>query len=128
MPRCIGHKPDGSACQRIVPTAHSYCYSHDPERQAERTRNAAIGGRSKASAEVRALKAEIRTLIADVRAGSIDRNDASVMVGAYRALRDYIELERRVVETDELMTRLRDLEEAHASAATHGRNGAAAWG
>jgi hypothetical protein len=50
-----------------------------------------------------------------VRAGNVDRNDASVMVSAYRALRDYIELERRVVEQDELLVRLSELEAAHES-------------
>ena len=40
--------------------------------------------------EVRDLKEEIRNLIADVRSGRIDRNDAGVIIQAYRALKDLI--------------------------------------
>src|SRR5829696_546683 len=118
MARCIGHKPDGGRCGRIVGAEHSYCYSHDPRRADERSRNAAAGGRGKASKEVRTLKGEIRTLIAEVRIGALDRNDAGVMVSGYRALKDFIELERRVIEQDELLARLQVLEEAQASPAT----------
>ena len=61
--------------------------------------------------EVRDIKAEIRQLIADVKAGELDRNDASVMVRAYRALKDYVELERRVKETDQLAEQVEELME-----------------
>src|SRR5215203_2162571 len=124
MARCVGHKPDGGRCGRIVGAENSYCYSHDPRRADERSRNAAAGGRGKASAEVRKLKAEIRTLIADVREGSVDRNDASVMVSGYRALKDFIELERRVQEQDKLLERLERLEAAQPGSA---QNGGRAW-
>ena len=112
MPRCAAITRAGTPCERIVRSPDRFCFAHDPDESERRSRNAATGGRSKASAEVRKLKAEIRTLIADVREGSVDRNDAGTMIAGYRALRDYIELERRVVETDELMARLAQLEEA----------------
>ena len=56
MPRCAGKKEDGSPCERIVGASHTYCYSHDPGRAAERRRNASRGGRSKANAEIAGLK------------------------------------------------------------------------
>jgi hypothetical protein len=62
MPRCAGKKEDGSPCERIVGASHSYCYSHDPERAAERRRNASRGGRSKANAEIAGLKAQLKNL------------------------------------------------------------------
>jgi hypothetical protein len=125
MPRCIGHKPDGGRCGRIVGAEHSYCYSHDPGRADERSRNAAAGGRGKASKEVRDLKAEIKAVIADVKSGALDRNDAAAMISGYRALRDYLELERRIAEQDELLARLVALEEAQASP---GGGTGRAWG
>jgi hypothetical protein len=42
MPRCAGKKEDGSPCERIVGASHTYCYSHDPKRAAERRPNAAV--------------------------------------------------------------------------------------
>jgi hypothetical protein len=123
MPRCIGHTPDGSRCGRIVGAEQSYCYSHDPRRAEERSRNAAAGGRGKASKEIRDLKGEIKRVIADVRGGDLDRNDAAAMISGYRALHAYLELERRVAEQDELLARLLALEEAQCA-----QNGARAWG
>jgi len=41
----------------------------------------------------------------------VDRNDAAVVVQVCRALRDYIELERRVKTTDELAAQIAELRE-----------------
>src|SRR5215213_10489479 len=60
MPRCAGRKEDGSPCERIAGASHTYCYSHDPKRAAERRRNASRGGRSKANAEIAGLKAQLK--------------------------------------------------------------------
>ena len=79
---------------------------------------ASRGGRGKANREVAALKDEIRDVIADVKSGELDRNDAAVMVQAYRALLEYIKLERTVVLEDDLAARIQELERGqrpHAS-------------
>jgi hypothetical protein len=72
MPRCAGKKEDGSPCERIVGASQSYCYSHDPERAAER-RNASRGGQSKANAEITGLKVQLKKLAADVLSGEVER-------------------------------------------------------
>jgi hypothetical protein len=51
-----------------------------------------------------------------VKAGVLDRNDAAVMVQAYRALKDFIELERRVRETDDLAAEIEDLKREYGVA------------
>jgi hypothetical protein len=56
---------------------------------------ASRAGKSKPTAEVHNLKTEIKAVISDVKAGDLDRNDAAVMIQGYRALRDFMELERR---------------------------------
>jgi hypothetical protein len=89
MPRCAGKKEDGSPCERIVGASQTHCYSHDPERAAERRRNASRGGRSKANAEIAGLKAQLKKLAADVLSG---------------------EVERKIKETEELEARLEALE------------------
>jgi ParB-like chromosome segregation protein Spo0J len=112
MTICAGIKRDGGRCTAVVGASQTHCYQHDPARASERRSNAALGGRSKASREVRGLKLEIKALIADVKAKSLDRNDAQVMIQGYRALRDFIDLERRWKETEELEARLEALEQA----------------
>ena len=60
-------------------------------------------------AEIRDLKREIQAVIADVKAGDLDRNDAGVMLQGYRTLKDYIALERDVSILPELEERLKEL-------------------
>jgi hypothetical protein len=108
----------------LVSASRTYCFSHDPSKAETRSRNAAAGGRGKASKEVRTLKGEIKALIADVRSGDVDRNDAAAMISGYRALHAYLELERRVQEQDELESRLAALE---ASQVADSGNGRASW-
>jgi len=52
--------------------------------------------------------------MAAVQDGTLDRNIAVVVFQGYRVLHNFIELERRVKETDELELRLLDLEDAYA--------------
>ncbi len=116
MPRCAGFKRDGSQCTQTVEPPQRYCWWHDPANADKRRSAASRGGKAKAGQEVRDLKAEIRQLIADVKAGEVDRSDAAVMVQAYRALKDYVELERRVREVDELAAEIAELKREHGVA------------
>jgi hypothetical protein len=65
---------------------------------------------------VAALKDEIKKVIADVRTGDLDRNDAAVIIQAYRALKDFIALERQVKETDELAAEIEELKREYGVA------------
>jgi hypothetical protein len=109
MPRCAGIKRDGGRCAVVVRAEQTHCYAHDPSRAAERQKNAARGGRAKASTEIRSLKAEIKALIEQVRDGSVDRNDASSMLQGYRALLEFIKLERGVYVEEDLAQRIEEL-------------------
>ncbi len=116
MRRCSGIKPDGTQCTLSVESPETYCWHHTPKRAEERRRAASRGGRSRPSTEVRAIKEEIKAVISDVKAGNLDRNDAAVMIQGYRALKDFIELERRVKETDELAAEIEDLRREYDAA------------
>src|ERR671919_949048 len=111
MPRCSHTYEDSSQCRRIVSAEQHYCYSHDPARASERKRNAARGGRAKASGEVGRVKARLHTLADMVEDGQMDRADAAVISqiwGTYlRAI--YTEMKQR--EQLELVGRLEALEE-----------------
>jgi|SRR5829696_4925902 len=116
MNRCHGTRRNGERCTQTVEPPNAYCWHHAPERAEERRRAASRAGRSKGNREVADLKGEIKTVIADVRAGDLDRNDAAVMIQGYRALRDFIALERQVRETDELAAEIEELKREYGVA------------
>ena len=107
--QCAGITREGRRCTVSVRSAQEFCHLHDPSRTEERRRSASRAGRAKGNKEVADLKVEIKSLIADVRVGDLDRNDAAVMIQGYRALKDFIALERQVKETDELAAEIEEL-------------------
>jgi hypothetical protein len=119
MPRCAGKKRDGSRCTTIVTTESGFCYQHDPGRAAERQRNARKAARGpRTTAELRALKEDLRTLIADVRAGRLDRNAAAVIIQAMNTMLRAIALEREVKETEVLAAEIAELKREYAEGYT----------
>ncbi len=114
--QCAGFKRNGERCTATVEPPNDYCWAHAPEHAEERRRNASRAGRSKPSREVAVLKEELKVLKDDVLAGNVDRNDAAVVVQVYRTLKDFIELERRTRETDDLAAQIEDLKREHGVA------------
>ena len=111
MPQCQGIKRDGGRCTASVPVGVQWCFNHDPERAAERKRNASRAGRSTGGREIRDLKRRISNVIDAVLEGSQDRGRAAVAIQGFNALRGTLELERKVKETDELEARIEELEQ-----------------
>jgi len=109
MSRCRATKANGEPCTLPANGKQGFCWAHDPATAEQRRRRAQRGGRAKGNREVSTLKEEIKTVIADVRAGDLDRNDAAVMIQGYRALKDFLALERQVKETDELAAEIEEL-------------------
>jgi hypothetical protein len=108
--RCRATKRDGTDCTLPAKGPDGYCWAgHSPQHAEERRRAASKAGRSRPSAEVRTIKEEIKSVITDVKAGDLDRNDAAVMIQGYRALKDFIALERAVRVEDELAAELEEL-------------------
>jgi hypothetical protein len=89
-------------CNNAATGSHGGCYHHDPDYEDLRSGRASQAAKSKGNAELRKLKAEVKAVIDGVKAGTRDRNDATAIFQGYRVLRDLLELERRVKETDEL--------------------------
>ena len=108
--QCTGITRDEQRCTRTVSGPRGYCWLHDPEHAEERSRYASVGGRAKPSSEVRQLKEELRSLREDVLSGEVERNDAAVVIQIPRVLKDLIELERRIRETEEFEARLATIE------------------
>lgn len=111
MPRCSAVKPDGEQCGRIVGASQRYCYSHDPARERERSRNASKAGRAKPSKDVISIKGQLQELTDQVIAGQIDKAAASIAGQLLNIKLRAIELERKIREQDELLTRIEALED-----------------
>lgn len=112
-PICPAIKRDGSRCTQSVPHGATYCHHHAPERAEARSRSASRAGRSRGGggAEVQ----EIRGLLQDLTSGVLDHQInsgvASVIVQLSNARIRLIEVERRLLETQELEQRIEQLEE-----------------
>jgi hypothetical protein len=125
MPRCSHTYEDSSQCRRIVSAEQRYCYSHDPLRAGERKRNAARGGRAKASGELGRVKARLHTLADMVEEGQMDRADAAVISQIWGTYLRAVSVELRVREETEFVERLLRLEEGLQANAAH--NGGNRW-
>jgi hypothetical protein len=111
MARCRGNKEDGTPCERIVGASQDHCYSHDPDRAAERRRNASRGGKARGNGELTDLKKQLRDLASDVLDGSVDRGAAAVVNQILNTVIRAIEQERKMRELEEMAQRLEALEE-----------------
>ena len=123
MPRCSHTYEDSSRCRRIVSAEQEYCYSHDPARASERKRNAARGGRAKASGELGRVKARLHTLADMVEEGQMDRADAAVVSQIWGTYLRAVGVELKAREQLEITERLEALEEDLGN-----KGGSSRWG
>jgi hypothetical protein len=107
---CRASKANGEPCTLPANGPQGLCWAHAPENAEKRRRAASKAARSKGNREVGTLKEEIKAVITDVKAGDLDRNDAAVMIQAYRALLEFIKLERSVALEDNLAVRIEELQ------------------
>ena len=113
--RCTAITRGGSRC-KLEATHSSYCYQHSPETADERRRNARRGGkaggngRASGLAETAQARRYIKGLVSQLLAGQVQRDVATAAFQGLNVLARYVELERRIRETDELEARLEVLE------------------
>src|SRR5918997_785318 len=111
MPRCSHTYTDSSQCRRIVSAEQELCFSHDPARASERRRNAARGGKAKASGELGRVKARLQALADMVEEGRMERADAAVISQIWGTYLRAVSVELKAREQRELVERLEALEE-----------------
>ncbi len=116
MDVCRATKANGEPCTLPANGSQGLCWAHAPENAEKRRRAASKAAKAKGNKEVTALKQELKDLIAAVKAGNLDRNDAAVMIQGYRTLKDFIALERQVRETDELAAEIEELKREYGVA------------
>ncbi len=110
MARCAGFKPSGEPCERIVPTSHDYCYSHDPDRADERRRAASKAGKSKPNRDVADIKRRLSELADSVLDGSVDKGVGAVVSQVLNVYLRAVSVELKVKEVEEIEGRLEELE------------------
>ena len=114
MAKCSGITQAGTACKGIPIDGSAWCYVHDPDYTEERRRHGARGGkrggRGRPQAELNDIKDRIRTMVGDVRNGTMDRGDAAVCGQLYNTLIRAVSVELRVREQQEIEARLEELE------------------
>jgi hypothetical protein len=110
MRQCAAIKPNGGRCERIVSSEQTYCYSHDPSREGERKRNAARGGKAKATGEIGQIKAELRSVIEAVREEALDKSIGAVVFQGYGVLLKAVSVGLDIQERTELIGRMEELE------------------
>ena len=115
--RCSFIKKGGERCRGTATGGATLCYSHDPARAEERSRNARkagqVGGNGRPSgvSEIVDIKGVVRRVVGGVLNGSIERGVAAVAFQGFNTWLKAAELERRIREQDEIEERLAALEE-----------------
>ncbi len=114
MAVCAGIKRDGTRCTVGVSPGAQWCYNHDPARQAERRRNAARGGKARASGELAGIKQRLSDLADDVLEEKVDKGVAAVASQVLNVYLRAVSVELKAREQLELVERLEVLEETLA--------------
>jgi hypothetical protein len=112
MTKCAAITRAGSRCERIVGAEQSYCFSHDPTRQEERKRNAALGGKAKAASlgEVSRVKAHLRALADSTLEGETDTRVAAVVTQIWNTYLQALRAEMKAKELEVHEERMEELE------------------
>ena len=116
MKRCEALKGDGSRCRARAMEGYQWCYSHRPDLAEERSRNARrggkAGGRGRSSlSETAEAKRWIKGLVSQLLRGDVQRDVATACFMGLNVMARYIEVERRLKETEELEERISALED-----------------
>jgi hypothetical protein len=118
MSRCSFIRADGARCERTVSDGYEYCYSHNPSRAEERSRNAKkagkTGGKGRAKPveqELIDLKHQLQKIADGVLGGAVLQGQATAAVQALNCLARILELQRRWRELGEVEERLDALEQ-----------------
>jgi hypothetical protein len=132
MARCTAIKANGERCRGVAIEGSEWCYQHDPARSEERRRNASRGGKSGGRGRGGSGEAaEIRALLKDLTSGVLEHRVntgvAAVVTQLANARIRLVEVERKLLETQELEERLAALEEA-AGERQSSQKGGQRWG
>jgi hypothetical protein len=116
MKRCAAITSGGERCQRTAMHRSEYCYSHDPNHSEERSASAKkagkTGGRGRLAPldETAQAKGYVKGIVTRLLDGTVQREIATACFMGLNVFARYIELERKIRETEEIEARLSALE------------------
>ena len=120
MAKCPAITKSGGACKGVPIEGSTYCYTHSPDTAEARRINGSKGGRrggrgrqSPVTAELVRLQTVFEQMAEDIRAGTLDRGSAAVMIQAYNGARSCLAAMLKAKELEELEVRLTELEERY---------------
>jgi len=118
MAQCSFIHTGGTRCKITTKDGAQLCHMHDPLKAEARSKNAAAGGRRAGrgrplggAEEIVSIKQDLSRIIEQVEAGRLERGRAAVIGQLFNILLRSIEVERRMIETDQLVERLERLED-----------------
>lgn len=116
MARCAFIKPGGGRCKATAMKGYERCYGHREDLVEERRRTAAKGGRSggrgRGSGELTEIKTLLKDLTDRVLRVEMSSGVAAVANQLINTRLRAVELERKIKETEELESRIEELEQA----------------
>jgi hypothetical protein len=107
---CAAITRRGEQCRGLVLAGGEYCSAHDPDRAEARRRAASKAGRAKSGSEVSDLKATLKQLFEDTRAGRIPTSigqTCATIAGVQLKLLDVELKEREVVVRERELAEIR---------------------
>jgi hypothetical protein len=107
--RCAAITRAGERC-KLEATNGSYCWSHAPETAQARKQRGRRGGKARGTGEMGEVKRQVRSVIAGVLSGKVERGVGAVLFQGYNTLLKAVEVERKIREQEELEERLEALE------------------
>jgi hypothetical protein len=120
MSKCAAVTQVGTACKGIPMPGESYCYAHHPDTLEARRKAGSKGGKrggrgrqSPVSTELARLQTVFEQMAEDIRAGTLDRGSAAVMIQAYNGARSCLAAMLKAKELELLEVRLTELEERY---------------
>jgi hypothetical protein len=116
--KCAAITGSGSKCKASAMEGSTWCYNHDPTRQAERKANASKGGkrggRGRPLTELAALRGELSDLREKLLEGELEPRVVGVATQSINVDARLIDLTLKAKEQMELEQRLEEIEQALA--------------
>ena len=113
MVRCGFIKGNGDRCKGTATGPYGLCWAHDPENAEKRRGMASRAARAKPNRELRDLKALLSNLTERVLGSDLPTGPASFANQLINTRLRVIEQERKNRETEDLETRIVELERTH---------------
>jgi hypothetical protein len=121
MGQCSATKRNGEPCTLPANGQHGLCWAHDPKNAEKRRRGASRGGKAKANREIPTIKARLEDLEERVLSGDLETARAAVANQLLNTRLRAVEVERKLREQEDVLSRLESLERARKQERKGGR-------